>query len=161
MSDSYFLQLHVQQINLLKKYSCFILVFQNEKYNLITTFTDCHISTFHILCLPLNSVDDPLLELPRTHYWDLKMSFYQKHTYLERIRIQNSGQIYLNCKHVISYQSTKDPSAASLLSQDIGHTPWRYSSVFTLYHLGGEIHGTLAQSSSLCNSIKSTNKYML
>lgn len=71
------------------------------------------------------------------------------------------GQIYLNCKHVISYQSTKDPSAASLLSQDIGQTPWRYSSVFTLHHLGGVILGTLAQSSSLSNSMKSTNKYML
>ena len=70
------------------------------------------------------------------------------------------GQIYLNCKHVISYQSTKDPSAASLLSQDIGQTPWRYSSVFTLHHLGGVILGTLAQSSSLSNSVKSTNKYV-
>ena len=70
------------------------------------------------------------------------------------------GQIYLaNCKHVISYQSTKDPSAASLLSQDIGQTqtPWRYSSVFTLHHLGGVILGTLAQSSSLSNSVKSKN----
>ena len=170
MSDSYFLQLHVQQINLLKKYSCFILVFQNDKFNLITTFTDCHISTFHILCLPLNSVDDPLLELPRTQHWDLKMSFYQKHTYLERAYKNSTmiarhgsylGQIYLNCKHVISYQSTKDPSAASLLSQDIGQTPWRYSSVFTLHHLGCVILGTLAQSSSLSNSMKSTNKYML
>ena len=70
------------------------------------------------------------------------------------------GQIYLaNCKHVISYESTKDPSAASLLSQDIGQTqtPWRYSSVFTLHHLGGVILGTLAQSSSLSNSVKSKN----
>ena len=67
------------------------------------------------------------------------------------------GQIYLNCKHVISYQSTKDPFAASLLSQDVGHTPWRYSSVFTLHHLGGVILGTLAQSSSLSNSVKSKN----
>ena len=72
------------------------------------------------------------------------------------------GQIYLaNCKHVISYESTKDPSAASLLSQDIGHTPWQYSSVFTLHHLGCVILGTLAQSSSLSNSVKSKNIYAL
>jgi len=76
----------------------------------------------------------------------------------------NLGQIYLaNCKHVISYQSTKNPSAASLLSQDIGQTqtPWQYSSVFTLHHLGGVILGTLAQSSSLSNSVKSKNIYAL
>ena len=43
------------------------------------------------------------------------------------------GQIYLNCNHVISYQSTEDPSAASLSSQDIGQTPWRMAIVFSLH----------------------------
>ena len=50
-----------------------------NKFNLTTTFTDRHISTFHIICSP------PFPELPQAQHLDLKIYFYQKHTYLLNI----------------------------------------------------------------------------
>ena len=93
MSDSYFLQLHVQQIILFKKYSSFILVLQNDKrqatdnldnHEQVQPYNNFHSSPHfdfsHTLLasdlwLYRTDVDDPLPELSQAQHLDQKCTF--------------------------------------------------------------------------------------
>ena len=91
------------KLNLFKKYSYFILVLQNDKrqatdnldnneqvqpynhFHWSPHFDFSHTLLASELWLYRTDVDDPFPELPQAQHLDLKIYFYQKHTYLLNI----------------------------------------------------------------------------